>query len=116
MWWKANNMNKIKRYLNKVSPRTDSSGLSVFGRGQSFDWEILLIIFLFMIIVFVSFSVYVFLGVRAGDIFQDNDKVPIHNETINREVLDRTVNGLVVHTENLKKLQSQRPVFIDPSL
>ena len=109
-------MNKIKHYIKNIFHRTDFSGLSVFGRGQQFDWEILLSFFLLIMIIIVSFSVYVFLGVRAGDIFQDDYKAPAHNETINRDTLDHVIKDFDSHAENLKTLQAQKPVFVDPSL
>jgi hypothetical protein len=110
-------MNRIKHYIKKNFHRTDFSGLTIFGRGQQFDWEILLTFFLLVMIVAVSFSVYIFLGVRAGDLFKDDYKAPVHNETINRDVLDRVIRDFVTRAENLKNLQTQkRQVFVDPSL
>jgi hypothetical protein len=109
-------MNKTKNYIKNIFKRIDFSGLSVFGRGQQFDWEILLTSFLLLMIVAVSFSVHVFLGVRAGDIFQDDFKAPVRNETINKETLDRVIKNFETRAENLKTLQTQKPVFIDPSL
>jgi hypothetical protein len=109
-------MGKMKNNFKKLFQPNDFSGLSVFGRGERFDWEILLAFFLLVIILAVSFSVYVFLGVRAGDIFKDDYKVPTHNETINRDMLDKVIKNFDVRAENLKNLQTQRPVFIDPSL
>jgi hypothetical protein len=109
-------MNKTKHYIKKIFRHTDFSGLSVFGRNQTFDWEILLAFFLLVTIVTVSFSVYVFIGVRAGDIFSNSDNTPVHNETIDRNVLDQVINNFATHASNLKSLQAQKPVFIDPSL
>lgn len=109
-------MNKIERYFKKIFRRTDFSGLSVMGRGSQFDWEILLVLFLLFMIVVVSFSVYFFLGVRAGDIFKDDYKAPVHSDTINRDVLDSIIKDFDVRAENLKNLQTQKPVFVDPSL
>ena len=109
-------MNKIKSFFKKVFRRTDFSGLSVFGRGERFDWEILLTFFLLVTVAAVSFSVYVFLGVRAGDIFKDDNKAPVHDETINRNLLDQVIKDFDARAENLKKLQTQKPVFVDPSL
>lgn len=102
--------------IKKILCRTDFSGLSVFGRGQSFDWEILLTFFLVLMIIAVSFSVHVFLGVRAGDIFKDDYKAPVHNETIDKNALDKVIKDFSTRVENLKKLQAQKPVFVDPSL
>lgn len=109
-------MDKIKHYIKKFFKRTDFSGLTVFGRGQHFDWEILLAFLLLVIIVTISFSIYVFLGVRAGDIFQVNSKVSKTSQTINREVLDLVITNFGVRADALKKIQSQRPFFVDPSL
>jgi hypothetical protein len=109
-------MEKTKNSFKKVFRRNDFSGLSVFGRGENFDWEMLLTFFLLVIVVAVSFSVYVFLGVRAGDIFKDDYKAPVHNETINREVLSKVIKSFDARAENLKNLRAQKPVFIDPSL
>ena len=109
-------MNKIKHYFKNIFHRTDFSGLSVFGRGQSFDWEVLLSLFLIAIIVLLYFSVHVFLGVRAGDIYTDDFKPPVHNESINKVVLDKVVKSFDVRAETLKSLKAQKPVFVDPSL
>ena len=109
-------MDKIKHYIKKFFQRTDFSGLTVSGRGQHFDWEILLAFFLLVIIITVSFSVHVFLGVRAGDIFQVNSNSPKTSQTINREVLDQVIKDFGVRADALKKIQSQRPSFVDPSL
>lgn len=109
-------MNNIKHYIKKIFKRTDFSGLSIFGHGQFFDWKILLTFFLLIMIVVVSFSVYVFLGVRAGDIFKDDNKVPVHNEVINKTTLDQVIKDFDIRAENLEKLQVQKPVFVDPSL
>lgn len=109
-------MNKLKKYIKKTFYRNDFSGLSVFGRGQQFDWEILLTIFLLVMIAAVSFNVYVFLGVRAGDIFKDDYKALVHNDTIDRDTLDRIIKDFGTRAENLKNLRAQKPVFVDPSL
>lgn len=109
-------MHKIENHIKKLFRRTDFSGFSVFGRGQHFDWEMLLTFFLLVTVVAVSFSVYVFLGVRAGNLFKDDYKPPVHNETINRDTLDRVIKDFDSRAENLKKLQTQKPVFVDPSL
>lgn len=109
-------MNKIKHYFKKTFRRTDFSGLSIFNRGQRVDWEILLAVFLMVVIAAVSFSVYVFLGVRAGDIFKDSYKAPTNNEKIDKVVLDKVIKDFETRAENLKKLQTQKPVFVDPSL
>lgn len=109
-------MNKINHYIKKIFHRTDYSGLSVFGRGQTFDWKILLTFFLVIIGISLSFSVYVFLGVRAGNIFTDGSKPPVHNETINRDTLDSVIKDFNTRAEKLQTLQAQRPTFVDPSL
>lgn len=109
-------MNKIKKYFKKFFHRTDLSGLTVFGRGQTFDWEILLIFFLLLVIIMLSFSVHVFLGVRAGDIFQNNNQAPVHSEVINRKALDQVISSYNTRSTTLKNLQTQKPVFVDPSL
>ena len=109
-------MNKIKLYFKKIFRSTDFSGLSVFGHGESFDWEMLLTFFLLVMVVTVSFSVYVFLGVRAGDIFKDDYKAPAHNETVDRAALDRVIKDFGDRAENLKSIQATKPTFVDPSL
>jgi hypothetical protein len=109
-------MNKIKHSIKKIFRRTDFGGLSIFGHGEHFDWKILLTLFLLVMVVAVSFSVYVFLGVRAGDIFSNTSKTPAHNDTISRGTLDNVIKNFDTRAENLKNLQSQRPVFVDPSL
>ena len=109
-------MEKIKHYIKKIYNRTDFSGLSVLGRGQRFDWEILLAFFFVVIIIAVSFSVHVFLGVRAGDIFQEAYQAPVHNVNINKKALDQLVKDFAVRADNLKNLRIQKPVFVDPSL
>lgn len=109
-------MDKIKHNIKKFSRRTDFSGLSIFGRGEGFDWEVLMAFFLVVIAIAVSFSVHVFLGVRAGDMFKDDFKPPVHNENINKAVLDQVIKQFDARAENLKKIQVQRPVFVDPSL
>ena len=110
-------MDKIKHNIKKLSHQSDFSGLSVFGRGEGFDWEVLLAFFLVVIAIAVSFSVHVFLGVRAGDMFKDDDfKPPVHNENINKTVLDQVIKQFDTRAENLKKFQTQKPVFVDPSL
>jgi hypothetical protein len=109
-------MDKIIHYFKKKFKRTDFSGLSFFGRGQSFDWKVLMIFFLLVMIVVISFSVHVFLGVRTGDMFKD-DFVPVsHNETINRTVLDNVIKNFNDRAERLNSLQTKRPIFVDPSL
>ena len=109
-------MNKIKYYFKKIFHRTDFSGLSFFGRGQHFDWQVLLSIFLLVSIVVLYFSVHVFLGVRAGDIFTDDFKPPVHNETINKKTLDGVIADFNARVDNLKSLKATKPVFVDPSL
>lgn len=109
-------MNKPKQYIKKIFQRTDFAGLSVFGRGQQFDWEMLLTLFLVVMVVAVIFSVHIFLGVKAGDIFTDGFKPQVHNETINRNALDRVLKDFATRAETLKNLQTSRPVFVDPSL
>ncbi|HAO64494.1 TPA: hypothetical protein DCQ44_00755 [Candidatus Taylorbacteria bacterium] len=109
-------MNTIKSSLNKIFYRTDFSGLSVLGRGQHFDWRALLTFFLAVMIVSVSISVHVFLGVRAGDIFTSNSSIPVHNDAINKDALDKVIRSFDARAENLKNLQLQRPLFVDPSL
>lgn len=109
-------MSKTKHFIKKIFRRTDFNGLSLFGHGEHFDWKILLTFFLLVMIVVVSFSVYVFLGVRAGDIFKDDYKAPAHNETIDRDVLDQVIKDFNDRAANLKSLQTQKPVFVDPSL
>jgi hypothetical protein len=110
-------MEKIKHFIKKILHRTDFSGLTVFGHGQQFDWEILLTFFLLVIIIPIYFSIHIFLGVRAGDIFKDDYKAPVHDETIDRNVLDQVIKDFSTRAENLKKLQTEKkPVFVDPSL
>ena len=109
-------MSKTKVSFKKRFQRTDFTGLSVFGRGQHFDWEVLMAFFLLVIIIAISFSVHVFLGEMAGDIFQINDKSPAHNDTINKNSLDQIVSSFAARADNLEKLQTQKPVFVDPSL
>jgi len=109
-------MNKTKFYFKKIFHRTDFSGLSVFGRGQSFDWEILLTFLILVMIVVISFSVHVFLGVRAGDLFQDGYKPPVHDATISRDVLTKVISDFATRADTLKNLQAQKPIFVDPSL
>ncbi len=109
-------MDKIKNYFKKIFRRTDFSGLSICGRGQGFDWEILLTFFLLIMIIVVSYSVHVFLGVRAGDIFDEGSKTPPHNETIDKNNLNRIIQDFDAKAKILNSLQTQKPVFIDPSL
>lgn len=109
-------MNKIKHYFKNIFHRTDFSGLSIFGRGQSFDWEVLLSLFLLAVIVLLYFSVHVFLGVRAGDIYTDDFKPPIRNETINKVVLDKVVKDMDMRLEASKILKAEKNIFVDPSL
>lgn len=109
-------MDKIKVYLKKVLKSTEYNGLSVFGRGQSFDWKFLLSVFLLILIVAVSYSVHVFLGVKAGDIFQGDYVIPKHNDSINRAVLDKVVKSFDLRAQQLTQLQKNKPVFVDPSL
>ena len=109
-------MNKIKHILKKIFHRTDFSGLSVLGRGQRFDWEMLLSFLLLIFVIVVSFSVHVFLGVRAGDIFTDDYKPPVHNITINKTVLDNVLRKFDLKAMTAQKLETSKPVFVDPSL
>jgi len=111
-----NDLNKIKSFVSKIFRRTDFSGLSIFGQGQHFDWKVLLAFFLLIIIIAVSFSVHVFLGVKAGDIFKDDFKPPVRNSTINREVLDGVIKDFNDRADKTRSLQVQKPIFVDPSL
>jgi hypothetical protein len=108
-------MKKIQDTFKKIFHRTDFSGFSVFGRGEHFDWDVLLIFFLLVLVVTVSFSVRVFLGVLAGDIF-GTGLPAVHVVGIDTKTLSSTIKTFEVRSETLKGLQTKKPVFVDPSL
>ena len=95
--------------------RTDTSGLSVFGRGHNFDWEFLLTTFFISLIGVLLFSLQVFLGVRSGDMFQAQSKPAVSSMLINRNGLSQVIKNFAVKADNLKKLQTNRPTLVDPS-
>jgi hypothetical protein len=109
-------MKKLKYYFHKIFKRTDFSGLSVFGRGQHADWEILLVFLVVILVGSVSFSINVFLDVRSGNAFQDDYKPPVRNMTIDKNKLSEVVKSFEKKAENLAAIQAQKKVFIDPSL
>ena len=96
--------------------RSDLSGLSVLGHGQNFDWEILLSIFLIIVVSIAAYNTYVFLGVRAGDIFQV-DKQPVTTPTLIDQITLKTViDNFDARAKNYKDLETKHPVLVDPSM
>ncbi len=109
-------MKKITTYLKNIFQRKDITGLSILGHGHHFDWKVLLSAFLLTIVGVLSFSVHVYLGVKAGDLFQAQGKADAPEVLINRAGLDQVLQVFDARAQKLKDLQAQEPVLVDPSL
>ncbi len=109
-------MNKILEKIKSIFRRQDRDGLSVFGRSQHFDWEVLLTLSLGVIIIVVLVSVQVFLGVKKGDIFNVEKKTDVPVSTINRDKIDAVIDAFARREQQLTDLQTNKPVSVDPSL
>ena len=109
-------MNKFQTSIKNIFQRKDTSGLSIFGHGHNFDWKIMLSIFLLVVIIVVAFNTQLYLGVKAGDIFQSQNSSYTQPVLINRKFLEQILQKFSPRAENLKALQTQKPVLVDPSL
>jgi type II secretory pathway component PulC len=82
----------------------------------STDWHMLLIIFIIVTIVAVSFSVYLFMQINKGEIFVVKQDESVLSDSIDRTLLKETLSLYEEKSRNFEELKINRPSVVDPSL
>jgi hypothetical protein len=80
------------------------------------DWKMILLGFIFLAIIMLSGSLYMFIGVSKGDIFLVEQKPENTVLSINKSDLASTIKFFETRKAHLEALKATRPTVGDPSL
>ena len=78
-------------------------------------WRLLLMVFVISTVLSALFSAYLFFGIREGDVFRVQTESVANVETINRQLLDKTLLLIETRRATFEELKQERPAFVDPS-
>lgn len=107
---------KIKSFFSKSSEKKRINKIRN-GFNMSKIWNIMLVSFTFAIVVIVVVSLYLFFQISSGEIFLVEQKTSVSVRTINRTLMQETIDSFDTKAREFKSLKStSRSKVIDPSL
>lgn len=89
---------------------------SFFGSDARSDWRFLLVCCLIIEIVLIYAGFYVWRAIDRGTIFQVPQTFSSDNETLDREVLDKTIEIYSAREQQFSRIKNQPVTVKDPSI
>ena len=86
-----------------------------FGKNPARDWKTLLFACVLVTLALLSFASYLYEGISRGDIFQVAEKGLPAADSLNRDLLSKTIGAYDTHARTLEKLKASPPRLVDPS-
>src|SRR3989344_4058551 len=71
-------------------------------------WRLLLMVFVISTVLSALFSAYLFFGIREGDVFRVQTESMANVETINRQLLDKTLLFIETRRTTFEELKQSR--------
>ena len=79
-------------------------------------WNIILVLFVFVVIATISFSSYMYLRIDSGSFFVSPGGSELPVETIDRSELKKAIKYYETKNELFQEAKNKKPEVIDPSL
>lgn len=78
------------------------------------DWRVILVSGVMVLSLFVVFSFYLFIQINEGDIFISETSDDVVINSINRTLLNETLNVLREKNDLFNEIKRSKPIVIDP--
>jgi len=108
-------MENLKTFFKK-SDLKFSGNLFGFGTSPEADWKVIFISSAILAIAFVSFSVYIFIGVDKGEIFVSEKSVGQEGQIFDSALLAETVSYYEAKALEFTEMKKAGIPSVDPSL
>ncbi len=79
------------------------------------DWRLLLASSFVVLLMLAAFSFYLFIQISKDEIFISQTEEVIIIDTLNRSLLNETLDAFREKASRLKEIQRKRPKVIDPT-
>ena len=108
-------MDNSKSIFNKISLKRHGKFFG-FGTGPQSDWKVIFGLSLFLTLVVIGMSVFIFTKIDKGEIFVIEKPEPQEMVTLDIELLRRVALYYQERAAELDQIRIAPPVSVDPSL
>ncbi len=105
------NFQSIKNIFNKKAPKTKL----VKGINPERDWQFILKIYSFVIIILITLSLYFLYKIKNEDFFHINNDTEASPISINQQMLDTILTSFDTKSKIVNDLKLGDKIFVDPS-